>query len=68
MRQHCYSVCSCAHPLAIDEGKLLGIEIALIASNPASGALNPAWVELLTLAVNQADIQEVVGVRIMPVG
>ena len=50
-------------PLAIDEGKLLGIEIGFdrFESRERIVTLNPAWVELLTSGIaNQADIQEVV--------
>ena len=50
-------------PLAIDEGKLLGIEIGFdgIEYRERIVTLNPAWVELLTSGIaNQADIQEVV--------
>ena len=50
-------------PLAIDEGKLLGIEIGFdgIEYRERIVTLNPAWVELLTSGIaNQADIQEVI--------
>ena len=50
-------------PLAVDEGKLLGIEIGFdgIEYRERIVTLNPAWVELLTSGIaNQADIQEVI--------
>ena len=50
-------------PLAIDEGKLLGIEIGFdgIEYRERIVTLYPAWVELLTSGIaNQADIQEVI--------
>ena len=49
--------------LAIDEGKLLGIEIGFhgIEYRERIAALNPAWAELLASGIaNQADVQEVV--------
>ena len=50
-------------PLAIDEGKLLGIEIGFdgIEYRERIVTLNPAWEELLTSGIaNQADIKEVI--------
>ena len=49
--------------LAIDKGKLLGIEIGFhgIEYRERIAALNPAWADLLASGIaNQADVQEVV--------